>query len=455
MLGLKKSFRDRIEKHLGENPSELPIITEDFADYNHANLHLALEEYTGDESRSSEIVGIQSGMNFMNFGGTSLSNLVSKKSIYSRLGLTGVKEGPVKRSTVTLEQGKTLRCIENALFIIGDDRKKIVALLKKQEFSFSSSSGITLEVMSTDQKHCEEFLEELNAIINRRNVYRGKLLSLAQSNSPSGAAAGVKILFHSIPPVTREQIILPSELLNRIERQTMDVVQYSQALMNAGQKLKRGILLYGQPGTGKTLSAKYLATQMTGRTILMLTGRSQGLIESSCEIARWLQPSMVVIEDVDLIAEDRNQNGECTTAVLFELLNQMDGLTDDSDVLFMLTTNRPDILEPALVSRPGRIDQAYEIPLPDLDCRRRLFKHYSEKLEIESDDIEIFARKTEGASGAFIAELIRKAALFAAPEGEPIKIEGKHLDEAMQELVFVGGDLTKRLLGFEVQEASD
>ena len=157
---------------------------------------------------------------------------------------------------------------------------------------------------------------------------------------------------------------------------------------------------------------------------------------------------MVVIEDVDLIAEDRNAPGGCNTALLLELMNEMDGLADDVDVLFVLTTNRPDILEPALASRPGRVDQAYEVPLPDADCRRRLFDLYCQGLTIKVDDMEVFVKRTAGASAAFISELMRKAALFAAADsGEDIVVESRHLDEAMHEMVVAGGPLTKSLLG--------
>lgn len=118
-------------------------------------------------------------------------------------------------------------------------------------------------------------------------------------------------------------------------------------------------------------------------------------------------------------------------------------------MLFLLTTNRPEVLEPALASRPGRIDQAYEVPLPDSDCRRRLFELYSEGMTVELEHLDTYIKRTAGASGAFISELMRKAALFAAPDGIPIVVKDKHMDEAMHELVIVGGSLTKNLLGFK------
>ena len=92
-------------------------------------------------------------------------------------------------------------------------------------------------------------------------------------------------------------------------------------------------------------------------------------------MARALQPAMLVVEDVDLIAEDRGMHpGQ--HPLLFQLLNEMDGLAEDADVVFVLTTNRADLLEPALAARPGRVDQAVALELPDAEARRALFELY-------------------------------------------------------------------------------
>ena len=118
------------------------------------------------------------------------------------------------------------------------------------------------------------------------------------------------------------------------------------------------------------------------------------MIEQSCAHARTLQPSIVILEDVDLVAEGRTRpDAACAAPLLFELLNQMDGLADDADVLFLLTTNRPDILEPALAARPGRVDQAIEIPLPDARCRHRLFELYADKLNLGKVNRETIANE--------------------------------------------------------------
>ncbi len=178
--------------------------------------------------------------------------------------------------------------------------------------------------------------------------------------------------------------------------------------------------MHGAPGTGKTLTVMYLASAMRDRTVLLTTGRNIGLMGRTCAMARALEPSIVVLEDVDLIAEDRTKGGSgSATPLLFELLNEMDGLADDVDILFLLTTNRPDLLEPALASRPGRVDQAIEIPLPDATCRGRLFDLYGKGADAAAHarGAAFYREDGETATPAFIRELLRRAALFAA-DGE-------------------------------------
>ena len=104
---------------------------------------------------------------------------------------------------------------------------------------------------------------------------------------------------------------------------------------------------------------------------------------------------MVILEDVNLVAEERQQPGRgCATPVLFDLLNSMDGLADDCNVLFVLTTNRPEVLEPALAARPGRVDQAFELPLPDEAGRQRLFELYARGLTLRGDPFPAMVRRT-------------------------------------------------------------
>ena len=147
-------------------------------------------------------------------------------------------------------------------------------------------------------------------------------------------------------------MVLPDAVLGRVERHALGVAAHRDALLAAGQHLKRGLLLYGPPGTGKTHTTRYLLGQMTGYTRLVLTGRALIGVGAVTELARDLQPAVVVLEDVDLVAEDRSM-GPASSPVLFDLLDAMDGAAPDADLLFLLTTNRADLLEPALAARPG------------------------------------------------------------------------------------------------------
>ena len=136
----------------------------------------------------------------------------------------------------------------------------------------------------------------------------------------------------------------------------------------------------------------YLLHAMAGRTTILLTGRGLGLIEQALGIGRDLAPATFVFEDINLVAAERTMEFG-SRGVLFELLNQMEGLAEDEDLLFVLTTNRPDLIEPALAARPGRVDLALEIPLPD--AGRRLLGLYGAGIEIDAGSVDQLVERSE------------------------------------------------------------
>jgi ATP-dependent 26S proteasome regulatory subunit len=152
---------------------------------------------------------------------------------------------------------------------------------------------------------------------------------------------------------------------------------------------------------------------------------------------------MVVLEDVDLIAEERTGIGP--HGFLFELLEGMDGLDGDADVVFVLTTNRPDLLEPALATRPGRVDLAVEIPLPDTDARRRLFELYRGGLPFTATALDDAAARTTGVTASFVKEAIRRAVLLAAEDGR--EAADADLRSAVTEMTDDAERITRSLLG--------
>jgi len=432
-------FRKRLREHFGQEPDKLPILTEKFAPYDHANVHVAVEAALSGTDCPAQILGMIGPHEYV---GVTLSMLVAP----AQSGLWGgatASEGPVEYVNVALDDDRVLACVQSGLYLVKLREEPLAILMRGPKAEYHLTAQVGIEVMARDREIAEGLLAEIRTAMRKRNVYRGHVLSLDETSS-----RGMDIKFHRLPSIRREGIILPEGLLERIERQTIRFSALREKLLAVGRHLKRGILLHGAPGTGKTLTAMYVARAIENRTVLLLTGRGQRLIEPSCALARMLQPSIIILEDVDLVAEDRTRRGAaCAAPLLLELLNQMDGLADDADVLFLLTTNRPDILEPALAARPGRVDQAFEIPLPDADCRRRLFALYAQGLTLGDVDLESCVQRTEGASPAFIREMLRKAALFAADEGSD-RIQDQQLDEAIHELVVEGGTLTRSLLGF-------
>jgi ATP-dependent 26S proteasome regulatory subunit len=221
---------------------------------------------------------------------------------------------------------------------------------------------------------------------------------------------------------------------------------------------KKGLLFYGPPGTGKTHTIHYLARQLPQHTTLLITAEQVGLLDHYFQLARFLQPAMLVIEDVDLIARSReNMRSACEESLLNKLLNEMDGLREDACLLFVLTTNRPDQIEAALASRPGRIDQAIEFPLPDADGRQKLIRLYGRSLTIPDELMPLIVQKTDKASAAFIKELMRRAAQYQLHEnGSGAALTVRHLESALDEMLFSGGSLNVKLLGgsAEVVQAS-
>lgn len=258
--------------------------------------------------------------------------------------------------------------------------------------------------------------------------------------------------------MNRNEIILPEQTLQLIERNTLHFIKHADLLRKSGRSLKRGLLLHGKPGTGKTHTIRWLAQSLEDLTVILMSAEQLWLIKECCEMARMLAPSLVVLEDVDLVAGQRDEMRHPMYQIsLHQLLNEMDGLSSESQVLFILTTNRPAVIEPALSLRPGRVDQAIEFPLPDDECRRRLFALYSRGLIVNDADIQIQVKKTEGASPAFIKEFVRKASLIAADSndrnGDQLAVNDKHFKLALEELLLYGGEVTRNLLGFSKTQA--
>jgi ATP-dependent 26S proteasome regulatory subunit len=242
-------------------------------------------------------------------------------------------------------------------------------------------------------------------------------------------------------------VILPEATLKLLDRNVLNFIGSRPQLRRLGQSSRKGILLYGPPGTGKTHTIRYLASNLPDHTTLIITAAQVTLLSHYMSLARLLQPTMVVIEDVDLIARDRNEMGPCEESLLNNLLNEMDGLKEDADILFILTTNRPEQLESALANRPGRIDQAIEVPLPNDVGRTKLVRLYGKGLPLDDTLVAEATQRTKGVSAAFIKELMRRVAQASIARDGGAAVESRDIGEALDDMLFAGGKLNVKLLG--------
>lgn len=430
--GRGEGFAARLAAHFETDPSTFPATKLDVAEYDQPNLQVALDARLARPDTSVELLGFASSLSHMEL---SLSQLTAR----TRPGWS-LDVGPVARNFVALDEGRSLACVSSGLFLIADGTDRIAVLVGRHRFA---SDTLFVEVMAPQLPEAERLLGELRQLMVEHNVYRRKVISLTGERGPTGTK--INVTFHRRSRVAREAIVLPDGVLEGVERTTLEFDRHADVLRSQGHHLRRGLMLHGPPGTGKTLTATYLADASGHRTVLVLTGQALGLIRATCLMARQLQPAMVVLEDIDLVAEERTRMGTNATALLFELLNEIDGMGGDADVVFVMTTNRADLIEPALAARPGRVDHAVEFPLPDAASRERLLALYCEGLDVDSTALAELVGQTEQASPAFLRELVRKASLLAAIGGSPA-VGAAHFREALRELEG-GGRLTRSILG--------
>ena len=427
----KNQVRDHLTRHMGGPCADAQTIAHPIKPIERVNLQLALDGWFGANGRPGRLLGYAG--NFFSRS-TGMSQLLAEDN---------VTVAPVERERFPRGPGgEELDCVTRGLYLLHHDGRPVVVLLRASDSVFEQP---VLELMARERETARDALGRRLDEVRRHSVYKGRTITLESEDHPRR----VFVRFRELPPTPREQIVLPEAVLAVVERNVLGLVQHADVLRRSGRATRHGLLFHGPPGTGKTLMLRYLAGACPGHTVILMTGRQMGLIRESCQVARLLAPALVILEDVDLVAQDRQRNQGPT--LLHELLDEMDGLGPKADCIFLLTTNRPDVMEPALAARAGRIDQAVEFPLPDDDCRRRLFALYGHGLDLAGVAVERWVEKTAGVSPAFIEELLRKAALMAAERGEsaaPLRLRDENVARALEELVCFGGELTQHLLGY-------
>ncbi len=237
--------------------------------------------------------------------------------------------------------------------------------------------------------------------------------------------------------------------LDKIKQELKEAVEwpmkYPQVFTRMGIRPPTGILLYGPPGTGKTLLAKAVANeseanfiQVKGPSLLsMWVGKSEEGVRKIFERARQVAPCVIFFDEIDALASRRGLEAGSKVGdhVLNQLLAEMDGLEELQNVIVIGATNRPDLLDPAIL-RPGRFDRILLVGPPDREGRLAIMKIHTKNTPLAKDvDIEKIAELIEGYVGADIGSLCREATMLALRENKEAKeVRKKHFDEAMRKV---------------------
>ena len=232
---------------------------------------------------------------------------------------------------------------------------------------------------------------------------------------------------------------------------------YARLFEHMDARPPRGILLYGPPGTGKTMLAKAVATESQANFISIKgpeflskwVGESEKAVRETFRKARQAAPSVVFLDEIDSIAPSRggmSSDSHVTERVISQILTELDGLESLNDVMVIAATNRPDIIDAALL-RPGRFDRLIEIGLPDEEARKEILKIHTSKKPLADDiDLEDIAKRTDKFSGADLGAVVNEAVMLAIREyvvsGQcktddeicEYKVSKKHFEEALKKV---------------------
>jgi len=262
-----------------------------------------------------------------------------------------------------------------------------------------------------------------------------------------------------IPDVTWEQVGGLEDVKEELREAVEWPLKYPDLFAQLNATPPKGLLLYGPPGTGKTLLAKAVAHESESNFISVkgpellnkFVGESEKAVREVFRKARQASPCIIFFDEIDSVAPTRGSSlgdSHVTERVISQFLTEMDGLEELRNVVIIAATNRPDIIDSALL-RPGRFDRLLFVPPPDLEARKQIFKIHTRKTPLADDvNLDDLARKTDGYTGADIASLANTGVMLALREhiskakdpedakkrAKGLKVAKRHFEEALQKI---------------------
>lgn len=322
----------------------------------------------------------------------------------------------------------------------------------------SYNQMVQLEVSAPDADDATKIIDGLLESAAANSIYRRHIISpvfqrqVKSSFRDDEGNAGFDLVFEPDPLVTDDKIILDENVRRVVERTVIDFHTRRTELMQYGLPGRRGILFYGPPGTGKTYTCKYIAHKLESATTIIATGHALTQIKAVCDLAKMFQPSLVILEDVDLMFSDREVNPY--TPLLGDLLDELDGFQQNDQIIFVLTTNAIERVEGAIKNRPGRISQCIYLGPPTAKLRREYLTVLLKQYNTGAVNLDTVVAETEGVSQAFLKEMIFRAVQISTEHnvnGEGVVMQQKDLTAALTEMTSGGGRFGKRIVGFQVE----
>ncbi|AMU87209.1 MULTISPECIES: AAA family ATPase [Dehalococcoides] len=316
--------------------------------------------------------------------------------IYCKLGY---REDQPSYANIQISPETTLNLMTNGQILISRNETRLVLTLDGN----CRGATLQLEAERGNQALLDDFAVQVEALAKKENFYKGKCISF-----------GGVLRFLKPGSQSWDSIILEESVKDDIYLNSVQFLKQQDRLSRLGIPKKRGLLLAGEPGTGKTIVCKALmsgAKDITCITTDCYQLREAWYVDELYEIARELSPSIVFIEDLDLIGKSRDEYGNEAATPLSALLAALDGLETNLGVVTIATTNFLDSLDNALIRRPSRFDRVITLKRPDLSQRQEIINRLCRKIRLSPDARLYLARHSECYTPAQLQEVVFSLAI--------------------------------------------
>ncbi|MEM7183914.1 MAG: ATP-binding protein [Spirochaetota bacterium] len=302
----------------------------------------------------------------------------------------------------------------------------------------------------------DKIFEKVEALAQENSIYKNSIIEVEITGEiknyfgETESKERIELNFLEKEKIDDAKIILDAEIQKVLQNSIFDFIENYEILQKSNIPLKRGILFYGPPGTGKTYTSKYIANKLQNVTSVIGKGKSLFEIKSICQIARLLQPSLVILEDVDLLFSSRDINYQ--TTLLGEFLDQLDGISKNDKVCFILTTNSIERIESAIKDRPGRISQCIFMGALSKDLRKKFIESYLQQYGASCENIDEIVAMTKNATQAFLKELVIRTIQIVATETRNTvsSVDEARLIEAYKIMIKDSNHHSRNILGFAI-----